>query len=284
MADDLFLSLALGMCVAGAIAIAIGAGVLLIVPGPLSVPAGTGQRSDDRRTWLEWIPALPLAAFVAVMALRGLETGRAPLANLHEVLIALAATLLALHLLFTRHVAALAVVATTLAAAQAFGALRLPAPPEPLVPALQAPLLLPIHVGSAIVAYAAATVAAIAAGGELLVTALGPERGRRLPSARRLRGITHRAVRVALPLLTAAIALGSLWANLAWRSYWSNDPKELSAAATWLVLGAYLHAEGRRDRWGRAAPWLAVVGFGAVLFTLVGASLLFGGQHSYAQV
>jgi ABC-type transport system involved in cytochrome c biogenesis permease subunit len=84
--------------------------------------------------------------------------------------------------------------------------------------------------------------------------------------------------------MTAAIALGSIWANLAWRSYWSNDPKELSAAATWLLLGAYLHAVGRRDRWGRAAPWLAVAGLGAVLFTLVGASLLFGGQHSYAQV
>ncbi|MEO8510103.1 MAG: cytochrome c biogenesis protein CcsA [Chloroflexota bacterium] len=282
MADDLLLPLALGTCLLAAVAAA--AAALLPARPRLSAAAGPDQPLDDRRASVAWIPALPLAMFVAAMALRGLETGRAPLANLHEVVIALAATLLALHLVFARHVPMLAVVATTMAAALAVLALRLPVPPEPLVPALQAPLLLPIHVGSAVVAYAAATVASIAAGGELLVTALGPERSRRLPSARRLRAITHRAVVVALPLLTAAIALGSLWANLAWRSYWSNDPKELSAAATWLVLGAYLHAEGRRDCWGRAAPWLAVIGFGAVLFTLVGASLLFGGEHSYAQV
>ena len=282
MADDLLLQLALGTCL---IAAAIAAGGALLPAGRrLSTASGSDQSLDDRSPMFEWVAALPLALLAVAMAVRGLETGRAPLANLHEVVTALAATLLALHLVYTRHVPGLTAVATSLAAALTFLALRLPVPPEPLVPALQAPLLLPIHVGSAVVAYAAATVASIAAGAELLVTALGPERSRRLPSARRLRAITHRAVLVALPLLTAAIALGSLWANLAWRSYWSNDPKELSAAATWLVLAAYLHAEGRRDRWGRAAPWLAVIGFGAVLFTLVGASLLFGGQHSYAQV
>lgn len=282
MADDLFLWLALIACLVAAVAATWA--VLMPAQRQLRAAAGPDQPLADRRALAEWLAALPLAAFAAAIALRTLETGRAPLANLHEVLIALAATLLAAHLVFTRRIPGLAVIVTLAAAALAYAALRLPPPPEPLVPALQAPLLLPIHVGSAVIAYAAATVASIAAGGELLVTALGPERGRRLPSARLLRGITHRAVLVALPLLTAAIALGSLWANLAWRSYWSNDPKELSAAATWLVLGAYLHAEGRRDRWGGAAPWLAVVGFGAVLFTLVGASLLFGGQHSYAQV
>jgi ABC-type transport system involved in cytochrome c biogenesis permease subunit len=282
MADDLFLWLALIACLVAAVAATWA--VLMPAQRQLRAAAGPDQPLADRRALAGWLAALPLAAFAAAIALRTLETGRAPLANLHEVLSALAATLVAAHLVFTRRIPGLAVIVTLAAAALAYAALRLPPPPEPLVPALQAPLLLPIHVGSAVIAYAAATVASIAAGGELLVTALGPERGRRLPSARLLRGITHRAVLVALPLLTAAIALGSLWANLAGRSYWSNDPKELSAAATWLVLGAYLHAEGRRDRWGRAAPWLAVVGFGAVLFTLVGASLLFGGQHSYAQV
>ena len=71
-------------------------------------------------------------------------------------------------------------------------------------------------------------------------------------------------------------------ANLAWRSYWNNDPKELAAAATWLVYGGYLHVAGRRDRWAKSAPWLLVLGFAAVLFTWLGAGLLFVGQHSYA--
>lgn len=276
------LPVALGACLLAAIAAA--ADALLLTPRRLSTADGPGPSLADRRPLAEWVAAVPLAVLLVAMTVRGIETGRAPLANLHEVAVALAAAVLALHLAFTRRVPALGVTATAIAAGVTLLAMRLPVPPEPLVPALQAPLLLPIHVGSAVVAYAAATVASTAAAGELLVTALGPERSRFLPSAARLRAITHRAVLVALPLLTAAIALGSLWANLAWRSYWSNDPKELSAAATWLILGAYLHAVGRRDRWGRAAPWLAVIGFGAVLFTLVGASLVFGGQHSYAQV
>ena len=86
---------------------------------------------------------------------------------------------------------------------------------------------------------------------------------------------------IAFPILTIAIALGSVWANLAWRSYWSNDPKELAAAATWLVFGAYLHVAGRRDRWERLAPWLIVLGFVGVLFTYIGAGLFIVGEHSY---
>ena len=86
---------------------------------------------------------------------------------------------------------------------------------------------------------------------------------------------------IAFPILTIAIALGSLWANLAWRSYWSNDPKELAAAATWLVFGAYLHVAGRRDRWEALAPWLIVLGFVGVLFTYIGAGIFIVGEHSY---
>jgi ABC-type transport system involved in cytochrome c biogenesis permease subunit len=88
-------------------------------------------------------------------------------------------------------------------------------------------------------------------------------------------------VLIGFPILTLAIVLGSVWANLAWRSYWSNDPKELAAAATWLVFGAYLHVAGRRDRLAALAPWLVVLGFAGVLFTYIGAGLFIVGEHSY---
>jgi ABC-type transport system involved in cytochrome c biogenesis permease subunit len=279
--DLLLLTIALGACL---LAAALSTAAAL-VSSRHAVPAtGPLLPSGARVAWLRWIAGLPLAILGAELLLRAAATGRPPIANLHEVVVALAAAILALHLVFTRGVAVIGIAASLGAAALVGFAMRLPVPPEPLVPALQAPLLLAVHVGSAILAYAAAMVAGLAAVGELIVTALGPIRARRLPSAAGLRSLAHRSVLIALPLMTGAIALGSIWANLAWRSYWSNDPKELSAAATWLLLGAYLHAVGRRDRWGRAAPWLAVAGLGAVLFTLVGASLLFGGQHSYAQV
>jgi ABC-type transport system involved in cytochrome c biogenesis permease subunit len=148
------------------------------------------------------------------------------------------------------------------------------------VPALQQPLLLTIHVGSAAVAYAVSGIAFVAAVAEIGQRA-AQNRLPALPSADVARAVGHRAVLVAFPILTIAIVLGSVWANLAWRAYWSNDPKELAAAATWLVFGAYLHAAGRTDRWGRFAPWLIVLGFVGVLFTYIGAGLFIVGEHSY---
>ena len=130
-------------------------------------------------------------------------------------------------------------------------------------------------------AYAVSGVAFLAAAAEIGQARSG-DRIPLLPSAAAARALGHRAVLIAFPILTIAIALGSVWANLAWRSYWSNDPKELAAAATWLVFGAYLHVAGRRDRWERLAPWLIVLGFAGVLFTYIGAGLFFIGEHSYA--
>jgi ABC-type transport system involved in cytochrome c biogenesis permease subunit len=153
---------------------------------------------------------------------------------------------------------------------------------DPLVPALQQPLLLTVHVGSAVLAYAISGVAFLAAAAEIGQTR-ARDRIPLLPPAAIARAVGHRAVLLAFPILTIAIALGSVWANLAWRSYWSNDPKELAAAATWLVFGAYLHVAGRRDRWERLAPWLIVLGFAGVLFTYIGAGLFFVGEHSYGQ-
>jgi ABC-type transport system involved in cytochrome c biogenesis permease subunit len=150
---------------------------------------------------------------------------------------------------------------------------------DSLVPALQSPLLA-VHVGAAILAYAVAGVAFLAAVAEIGQRASGDAIGL-LPPAAVTRVVGHRTVLIAFPILTIAIVLGSVWANVAWRSYWSNDPKELAAAATWLVFGAYLHVAGRRDGWERLAPWLIVLGFIGVLFTYIGAGLFLVGEHSY---
>ena len=78
-----------------------------------------------------------------------------------------------------------------------------------------------------------------------------------------------------------AIGAGALfWADVAWGSYWSWDPKETASLVTWLIYGAYLHARVVRGWRGDRAAWLLVVGFGAVLFTYFG-NLFFGGLHSY---
>ena len=227
-----------------------------------------------------------VAAFGALgfaLVARAFLAGRAPWSNLHEFSLAFAVALLGTYLVLARRepIAALAPLAALLGAGIVGLALSFDSSIDPLVPALQQPLLLTIHVGSAALAYALSGVAFLAAAAELGQRAAG-DRIAALPAAATLRAVGHRVVLLAFPVLTVAIVLGSVWANLAWRTYWSNDPKELAAAATWAVFGAYLHVAGRRDRWERLGPWLIVLGFFGVLFTYIGAGLFFIGEHSYA--
>lgn len=267
---------------------AAAAGVGAILLGTARQPAtAPGPTIGDGPSTLDHVPTAGLIAAGALLATalvaRTVLTGHAPWSNLHEFSLAFATALVGAHLALgrTHPIGGLAPFTALIAAALVAFALGLDDRVDPLVPALQQPLLLTIHVGTAALAYAVSGVAFVAAVGEI-VQARSGDGIARLPSAAAARAIGHRAVIVAFPILTVAIVLGSVWANLAWRSYWSNDPKELAAAATWLVFGAYLHVAGRRDRWQRAAPWLIVLGFAGVLFTYIGAGLFFVGEHSYA--
>ncbi|MBW3612956.1 MAG: cytochrome c biogenesis protein CcsA [Chloroflexi bacterium] len=254
---------------------------------PLATPDGSAP--VDVGSPIRWAPSVAnggmlLAGGLLVLALvlRTVAAGHAPWSNLHEVSIAFAGALVVSHLVLGRRapVGGLAPITATVAAGLVGFALSLDDRIEPLVPALQQPLLLTVHVGSAILAYAFAGIAFAAAVAELVQRAAS-DRAAVLPTASTARAIGHRAVLLAFPILTLAIVLGSVWANLAWRAYWSNDPKELAAAATWLVFGAYLHVAGRRDGWARLAPWLILAGFAGVLFTYIGAGLFIVGEHSY---
>jgi ABC-type transport system involved in cytochrome c biogenesis permease subunit len=257
-----------------------GAALAATADGPASVPIGAGARIAR---FTAPVMALGLAFLVVALVGRTILGGYAPWASMHGFSIAFAAALLGTYLLLARRspIDGLAPFAALLAAGLVAFALGRDDAVDPLVPALQQPLLLTVHVGSAVLAYAISGVAFLAAAAEIGQARSG-DRIPLLPPASVARAVGHRAVLLAFPILTIAIVLGSVWANLAWRSYWSNDPKELAAAATWLVFGAYLHVAGRRDRWERLAPWLIVLGFAGVLFTYIGAGLIFIGEHSYA--
>jgi ABC-type transport system involved in cytochrome c biogenesis permease subunit len=265
----------------------LGAVLLGVALRPAAASGPATMTAEGGAGLLRRAPSIGLAVagatLMAALGLRAVLIGHAPWSNLHEVSVAFATALVATHLVLARAhpLDGLAPLTALVAAGLVGFALGLDDRVDPLVPALQQPLLLTVHVGSAVLAYAVSGVAFIAAVAEIgqARTADGIPL---LPSAAAARAIGHRAVLIAFPILTIAIVLGSVWANLAWRSYWSNDPKELAAAATWLVFGAYLHVAGRRDRWERLAPWLIVLGFTGVLFTYVGAGLFFIGEHSYA--
>jgi len=276
------LAVLLASAAGGVGAILLGAGRQpLATGGSATVGIGGGAALLRRGAGIGLLVAFGLLA--AALVARAILIGHAPWSNLHEFSLAFAAALIGTHLALARAhpIAGLAPLSALLAAGLLIFALGLDDRVDPLVPALQQPLLLTIHVGTAVLAYAVSGIAFVAAAAEIGQARSG-DRIPVLPSAAAARAVGHRAVLIAFPILTIAIALGSVWANLAWRSYWNNDPKELAAAATWLVFGAYLHVAGRRDRWERLAPWLIVLGFLGVLFTYVGAGLFFVGEHSYA--
>ncbi len=102
-----------------------------------------------------------------------------------------------------------------------------------------------------------------------------------LPTPDVLDRVTYKTIGVAFPLLTLMIATGAYWANQAWGSYWSWDPKETWAAITWLVYAGYLHMRITRGWRGRRAAWFAILGFAVVIFTFFGVTYLLPGMHAY---
>ncbi len=105
---------------------------------------------------------------------------------------------------------------------------------------------------------------------------------RLLPDADALDRLTYKTICVAFPLLTLMIAAGAYWANRAWGSYWSWDPKETWAAITWLIYAGYLHMRITRGWRGRRAAYFAILGFAVVMFTFFGVTYLLPGLHAYA--
>ncbi len=103
----------------------------------------------------------------------------------------------------------------------------------------------------------------------------------RLSLADTLDNISYRIIGLGFPLLTIGIIAGAVWANEAWGSYWSWDPKETWALITWLVFAAYLHARITKGWQGRRPAILAAVGFLVVWICYLGVNLLGKGLHSY---
>ena len=105
---------------------------------------------------------------------------------------------------------------------------------------------------------------------------------RHVPGKEKLDVIGYRSVSLGFLFLTFTIITGAIWAEQAWGSYWSWDPKETWSLITWLVYAAYLHMRLRRGWQGRAAAIFAMVGFVCVMFTYVGVNTFLPGVHSYA--
>ena len=102
-----------------------------------------------------------------------------------------------------------------------------------------------------------------------------------VPSQEILDDVTYRMIAIGWPLLTGGIITGAVWANSAWGTYWSWDPKETWSLITWFVYAIYLHARYVRGWKGTQMAVISAVGFLAVIFTYLGVNLVLSGLHSY---
>ena len=99
-----------------------------------------------------------------------------------------------------------------------------------------------------------------------------------------LDNLSYRIIGLGFPLLTIGIIAGAVWANEAWGSYWSWDPKETWALITWLVFAAYLHTRITKSWQGKGPAMLASLGFIVVWVCYLGVNFLGKGLHSYGWI
>jgi ABC-type transport system involved in cytochrome c biogenesis permease subunit len=144
----------------------------------------------------------------------------------------------------------------------------------PPIPALQSYWLV-LHVTMSFVGEAFFTVAFVAS--IYMLATKDPEKSK---TADR---VTYTSIAVGYPVFTAgALIFGAIWAQQAWGTYWSWDPKETWALITWLVYTAYLHTRFVAKLRGRVSAVLSIVGFAFTIFTFFGVNYLLPGLHSYA--
>ena len=96
-----------------------------------------------------------------------------------------------------------------------------------------------------------------------------------------LDNLSYRSIGLGFALLTIGIFSGAVWANEAWGSYWSWDPKETWAFVTWLIFALYLHTRLSRGWVGKKSAFVAAFGFLVIWFCYLGVNLFGKGLHSY---
>jgi cytochrome c-type biogenesis protein CcsB len=237
-----------------------------------------------------------LLVHTAAIVLRGILMGRLPMANQYEFSTAFSWALALVSLVFIQKfrfpvLGAFASPVTLLlavyAGVQKLNELKVIAAGgvdsiRNLMPALRSSWL-GIHVSTVIIAYGAFGVSFVLSIIFLLRDRM-KENGfwdQHIPKKEKLDTISYRCVSLGMMFLTVTIGIGGMWAENAWGSYWSWDPKETWALVTWIIYLVYLHLRIRRGWNGRTAAIFGVFGFLCVLFTYIGVNTLLPGLHSY---
>ena len=215
--------------------------------------------------------------------------GHAPLSNMYESLVFFSWCIAFLYLVVefiykNRIIGAFAVPFAFASMAYASLSTEFSSAITPLVPALQSNWLI-AHVFTCFVGYAAF---AVSCGTGIMYLVKSLDKGdspnsllATLPSLKVIDDITHKVILFGFIWLSAGIISGAVWANSAWGTYWSWDPKETWSLITWFIYASALHARFTRGWGGKRIAWIAIIGFLAVAFTYYGVNFLLSGLHSY---
>lgn len=235
-----------------------------------------------------------LMTTVAIL-LRWRDAGRPPFSNMYESLIcfawSIALVYLVLELVYKIRVAG--VIAAVMAAVSIAAASFFDKTIMALVPALQSDWLA-YHVLTCFVGYAAF---AISAGTSVLYLYLKFTGKASKPGAKdagtssseilkAMQSFNYEAVRFGFLFLGIGIITGAVWANEAWGTYWSWDPKETWSLITWIIYMILIHFKYVSGRFGvkdlnTFNAVCSIIGFFAVIFTYFGVNFVLSGLHSY---
>ena len=213
----------------------------------------------------------------------------APLTNMYESLVFFALCIALIHLFLeyrykVRMLGAFVMPLAALSMAYASFSDRIDDSIKPLIPALQSNWLI-AHVVTCFIGYGAFAVAAMLGCMYLLKQRSGDDAEQKrdglLPALAAIDELIHKTLIFGFLWLSAGIITGAVWANEAWGTYWSWDPKETWSIITWFLYALTLHARFTRGWGGARIAWLALIGFAAVLFTYFGVNFLLSGLHSY---
>ena len=205
------------------------------------------------------ILVVAILANAAGIGLRWLETheqgiGYVPLSNMYESLVFFALCIAVLYLFIELHYkvkyfGAYIVPFAFLAMAYASYSTEFGKEIRPLLPALQSNWLV-AHVVTCFIGYAAFAVSCGMAVFYLLKQYLGKRSSSADPGAPQLLktidNINYKMIIFGFIWLTAGIITGAVWANSAWGTYWSWDPKETWSLITWFVYALAIHARYTR--------------------------------------
>ncbi len=287
---------------------------LLLVVLPLAFWALSGGRSSSS---VRLLVAVANLCLTAQLVLRWLDSGHFPISNLYESLCFLAWGCTLTQLLVERSWPSPLVPAAATPMALgcvAFASFALPdrlQEASPLVPALRSSWLV-MHVSVIMLSYAALLVGSLLSIAVLLKDpgenlelrsssiGSGAFRQSRLSSdgpgamaaplqltsvemsvVEQLDSLSYRTITVGFLLLSVGLVSGAVWANEAWGSWWSWDPKETWALICWLVYAAYLHTRLIRGWQGRRPALVAAAGLVVIAVCYIGVNLLGIGLHSY---